>query len=693
MRYRWDDYSLDHACMLLTRQGIQVPVSRKVLDCIHHLVENRHRVVAYDEMILRIWGHHDISNHQLSQVVLAARRALGDDGHSQRLIRTAPGLGYRWVGVVTIETPAVHPVVAAASAGAEEPTPVATTDPMPTSPAAAALPAGSRPDTSPAPAIAPARPVTSRRKGLMWTAGVVCCCSGLAVVLHHGGTNIPLPDRSAAAQAKEEPAGASVLARLRARLDEGAYEDVRLGLATLPPLLAKDPDARLLEIELDSRRGRIESAMEKLQQEQKRAEAAQDIRWRIRILTLKSTIHQKRGADPRKAEAAAQSALDLLDTLGTTASATDISAALGARAGARLLEKRFDEAMRDYVRARDIALAAGNDLQATMFRSNLARAWMRVGRLREAHEELASMERDATRSGNTVERIFTLNTLSRLQVELLRWDEALATNDRALSLLRDTPGSDRLQRALALRAFILSAKGRLHEARAQLEEARYQQPVEDDLNPMIGVMHHLEAGAREDALERIEYIFRHGPYPHEFNPMLEDAEGPLLAWTMAAPDTIRQDNGTRGLPAEQIRRLQTPETATGHIARGRWLLLRGNPEAAEAEFRLAMQETRRMGHLYRMTLAAEPLVELLLARGDIEGARVALDDLRATNPSVVDADYRSSVLELRIALAKGDKVRIGIAYGRVRSLAGERHLPSGLIREPLTLRQTPSPRS
>ncbi len=41
MQYRWGDYSLDREGSLLTRQGQQIDVSRKVLDCISHLLEHR----------------------------------------------------------------------------------------------------------------------------------------------------------------------------------------------------------------------------------------------------------------------------------------------------------------------------------------------------------------------------------------------------------------------------------------------------------------------------------------------------------------------------------------------------------------------------------------------------------------------------------------------------------------------------
>jgi DNA-binding winged helix-turn-helix (wHTH) protein len=75
MQYRWGDYSLDRERNLLMRQGQQIDVSRKILDCIHHLIKQRHRVVDYDELMFKVWGHGNVTSHQLTQIVVATRRA------------------------------------------------------------------------------------------------------------------------------------------------------------------------------------------------------------------------------------------------------------------------------------------------------------------------------------------------------------------------------------------------------------------------------------------------------------------------------------------------------------------------------------------------------------------------------------------------------------------------------------------
>jgi tetratricopeptide (TPR) repeat protein len=364
--------------------------------------------------------------------------------------------------------------------------------------------------------------------------------------------------------------------------------------------------------------------------------------------------------------------------MGDAAPPRDVSAAIFGRGAGLMKEGRFDEAMRDFVRAKDIRIAIGDLDGAAQVRGNLARAWMRTGRMREALDELQAMLDTAKQSRDAISQIYTLNTVSRIQVELLRWDEALAANDEALRLLRLAPESDRRRRALLLRVFILSETGRLHEAAAQLEEAGQLEGVDQAVSPSIEALHHLASGDPARAMAHLQQGFGTRPYTYDFNPMLEDAEGPLLLWTLAARDLAAQGKPVPNLPTAQQTMILNPKTATGHIARGRWLRTQGDAQAAEADFRLALQETRRMGQAYRMTLAGEALIELLLQRGDASSARIVLEDLRAHQPSYIDRDYRISLMDLRVALALDDPARIRAAYARVRALAGERRLPAKL---------------
>lgn len=95
--YRFGDYRLLPAARELWRDGRMLSVTRLAFDCIAYLVEHRHRAVGRDELVAALWGRVDVAEARVSELVLRARRTVGDDGQRQNAIRTVPGFGYRWV--------------------------------------------------------------------------------------------------------------------------------------------------------------------------------------------------------------------------------------------------------------------------------------------------------------------------------------------------------------------------------------------------------------------------------------------------------------------------------------------------------------------------------------------------------------------------------------------------------------------
>ena len=86
----------------LWRAGRRVELPRRTFECLEHLIAHRDRAVGRDELVAAIFGRTNVSDAQLGQVVLRARRAVDDDGNAQRVIRTIPGYGYRWVADVRV---------------------------------------------------------------------------------------------------------------------------------------------------------------------------------------------------------------------------------------------------------------------------------------------------------------------------------------------------------------------------------------------------------------------------------------------------------------------------------------------------------------------------------------------------------------------------------------------------------------
>ncbi len=90
----------------LHREGAVTHVEPQVFDVLTYLLLHRDRVVSKEELIGAVWDGRCISDDTLTSRVSAARRAIGDSGAEQRLIRTVTRRGFRFVGQVTEESKA-----------------------------------------------------------------------------------------------------------------------------------------------------------------------------------------------------------------------------------------------------------------------------------------------------------------------------------------------------------------------------------------------------------------------------------------------------------------------------------------------------------------------------------------------------------------------------------------------------------
>jgi pimeloyl-ACP methyl ester carboxylesterase len=103
--YVFGDCELDLGRYELRRAGAVQPVEPQVFDVLALLLRERERVVPKEELLDAVWGSRFVGESALTSRVKAARRAIGDDGRTQRLIRTARGRGYQFVGQVEESTP------------------------------------------------------------------------------------------------------------------------------------------------------------------------------------------------------------------------------------------------------------------------------------------------------------------------------------------------------------------------------------------------------------------------------------------------------------------------------------------------------------------------------------------------------------------------------------------------------------
>ncbi|MCC8940595.1 tetratricopeptide repeat protein [Bradyrhizobium sp. Arg68] len=100
MRYFFEDYVLNTDRRELHRGADVVPIAPQVFDLLDYLIRSRERVVSKDDLINAIWNGRSVSDAALTTRLNAARTAIGDSGNEQRLIKTLPRKGFRFVGQV-----------------------------------------------------------------------------------------------------------------------------------------------------------------------------------------------------------------------------------------------------------------------------------------------------------------------------------------------------------------------------------------------------------------------------------------------------------------------------------------------------------------------------------------------------------------------------------------------------------------
>jgi DNA-binding winged helix-turn-helix (wHTH) protein len=100
LRYLFEEYAFDTDRRELHRGADVVSVAPQVFDMLDYLIRNRERVVSKDDLINAIWNGRIVSDAALTTRLNVARGAIGDTGEEQRLIKTLPRKGFRFVGPV-----------------------------------------------------------------------------------------------------------------------------------------------------------------------------------------------------------------------------------------------------------------------------------------------------------------------------------------------------------------------------------------------------------------------------------------------------------------------------------------------------------------------------------------------------------------------------------------------------------------
>ena len=97
---RFANCELDLDMQEIRRDGDRVHVEPQVFDVLALLVARRGAVVTKLELFDEVWGDRFVSESALSSRIMAARKAVGDSGRDQRVIRTVHGKGFTFIADV-----------------------------------------------------------------------------------------------------------------------------------------------------------------------------------------------------------------------------------------------------------------------------------------------------------------------------------------------------------------------------------------------------------------------------------------------------------------------------------------------------------------------------------------------------------------------------------------------------------------
>lgn len=101
------ELSFDPDAFELRYHGEVVDLEPQAISLAAYLIEHRHRLISKEELLDEVWGDRFVSESALTTRIKQIRRALGDSGAEQRVVKTVHGKGYRFVAeIATVSTAA-----------------------------------------------------------------------------------------------------------------------------------------------------------------------------------------------------------------------------------------------------------------------------------------------------------------------------------------------------------------------------------------------------------------------------------------------------------------------------------------------------------------------------------------------------------------------------------------------------------
>ncbi len=110
--FAFDDFEIDLASFALRGTAGEISLEPQVLSLLAYFVQHPDVLVTKDELLDELWGHRYVSDSAVATQIKTLRKALGDDGRNQRIIKTVHGKGYRFAVPVHQSGQAQQPIPA-----------------------------------------------------------------------------------------------------------------------------------------------------------------------------------------------------------------------------------------------------------------------------------------------------------------------------------------------------------------------------------------------------------------------------------------------------------------------------------------------------------------------------------------------------------------------------------------------------
>jgi len=106
--YEFENFRLDADSLLLFRDGVQLPLTPKVVATLRPLVERHGEVVTKDDLMSAVWPDTQVEEGNLTQNLYLLRKTLGNNSAGTPFIETLRRRGYRFSAEVSLVSEVPH---------------------------------------------------------------------------------------------------------------------------------------------------------------------------------------------------------------------------------------------------------------------------------------------------------------------------------------------------------------------------------------------------------------------------------------------------------------------------------------------------------------------------------------------------------------------------------------------------------